>query len=117
MQSAIAAGVYREGEAVPSARALSLQLKVNPNTVQKAFDELDALGVIETRRGLGKFVTPGAGKSAELNRREQIELAFKDGIRKAFDTGMRATQIEQLFRSAMREIKDNESIPLKGRKS
>ncbi len=55
VRSAIDAGVYRPGEALPSLRALAVEIRVNPNTVQRAYEELDRQGVIESRRGLGVF--------------------------------------------------------------
>ena len=60
MQSAIAAGVYRPGETIPSTRDLALQLTVNPNTVQRAYSTLVELGVLESRRGKGKSSPVGA---------------------------------------------------------
>jgi DNA-binding transcriptional regulator YhcF (GntR family) len=49
LRSRIAAGVFRPGEALPSLRALALELKVNPNTVQRAYDEMDRQGMIRSK--------------------------------------------------------------------
>ena len=64
MRSAIAAGVYRPGEALPSLRALATDLKVNPNTVQRAYDELFRQGLIRSHRGVGMFVAERGPRSA-----------------------------------------------------
>ena len=53
----IISGKISVGERLPSVRDLALQLKVNPNTVQKALAELEAIGLIFTERTNGKFVT------------------------------------------------------------
>ncbi len=53
----IISGEISVGERLPSVRDLALQLKVNPNTVQKALAELEAIGLIFTERTNGKFVT------------------------------------------------------------
>lgn len=53
----IIAGKIAAGERLPSVRDLALQLKVNPNTVQKAFCELESIGLVFTERTNGKFVT------------------------------------------------------------
>ena len=53
----IMSGKISAGERLPSVRELALQLKVNPNTVQKAFAELEDIGLIFTERTNGKFVT------------------------------------------------------------
>lgn len=52
----IANGTLRPGTKLPSVRALAEQLTVNPNTVAKAYSELTAMGVVETRARLGLFV-------------------------------------------------------------
>jgi GntR family transcriptional regulator len=49
-----------EGEALPSVRQIATDLSVNPLTVTKAYDGLVDIGVVESRRGMGMFVQPGA---------------------------------------------------------
>jgi GntR family transcriptional regulator len=49
-----------EGEQLPSVRAMSLQLGINPNTVQKAYIELESMGITASVPGKGCFVTIGA---------------------------------------------------------
>ena len=56
----IVVGAWREGEALPSARELAVELRVNPNTVQQAYRELESAGIVEGRRGSGTFVREGA---------------------------------------------------------
>ena len=53
----IVTGKYRAGEKIPSVRELSSMFKVNPNTVQKALNELESVKLIYTERTNGKFVT------------------------------------------------------------
>jgi GntR family transcriptional regulator len=55
---AIASGRLRPGEQLPTVRALAVDLKVNPNTVIKAYTELERLGVLTTEQGSGTFVAP-----------------------------------------------------------
>jgi len=52
----IVRGTLKPGEKVPSVRDMAVHLGVNPNTVQKAYEELESEGVIFTRRGQGNFV-------------------------------------------------------------
>lgn len=56
-KAAVAAGTLRDGDQLPSVRALAEELKVNRNTVAKAWAELETDGVIENRQGSGCFVT------------------------------------------------------------
>lgn len=52
----ILTGLLKEGEQIPSVRNLSIELSINPNTVQKAYAELDLRGVIHSVPGKGRFV-------------------------------------------------------------
>src|SRR5580693_4023775 len=71
---AIAGGRLKPGEKLASHRELSEQLVIAPLTVKKAYDELEALGFIETQRGRGTFVCatlPRAHRAAQLERLRQ----------------------------------------------
>lgn len=70
----IHAGQLKTGDQVPTMRALSIELGVNFNTVAHAYRELDADGVIATRRGLGTFVA-GTPSAAEMRRLRQKKLS------------------------------------------
>ena len=54
---AIATGKLRVGEQLPTVRQLAVELRVNANTVAKVYTELERTGVLETRRGVGTFVS------------------------------------------------------------
>ena len=64
LRYAIAAGRYAPGEQLPSVRQLAVDLLVNPNTVAKAYRELEREGLTFSRRGLGVFVSRSAPAAA-----------------------------------------------------
>lgn len=68
----ILAGVLVPGEQLPSVRELSSRLAVNPNTIQRAYRELEQEGCISSVRGKGSFVADVSG-AAEARRRELLE--------------------------------------------
>src|SRR2546423_14360964 len=70
IKSAAASGALQAGEPLPSIRPLAEQLRINRNTVAKAYAELEGQGVIETRAGKGCFVT-------------ENNSPFKKGVRQA----------------------------------
>ncbi len=81
MEKLISAGLLKEGEQLPSVRALSLELSVNPNTIQKAYGELDAKGLIGSVPGRGCYVMPGARdilKSLATGRLQEIRALAQD---------------------------------------
>jgi len=59
-QRLIASGILKEGDQLPSVRVLSQELSVNPNTLQKAYSELERRGLCISAPGNGRFVTAGA---------------------------------------------------------
>ncbi len=70
-QRALARGDLTPGGRAPAVRDLASQLLVNPNTVQRAYQQLEAEGLLFTRRGLGTFVTA----DAEVLRRLRTRMA------------------------------------------
>lgn len=101
---AMEGGVYRAGEALPSQRVLAAELRVNPNTVQRAFDELLRDGVIESRRGLGVFAV-GRGKDVPRKSDErELAKALCQGIRAGLNAGISPTRVRQLFEGEMRRL-------------
>jgi GntR family transcriptional regulator len=99
----VAAGVYRAGEALPSIRALASEMLVNPNTVQRAYQELERSGVIRTRKGLGVFVAENGNPSAHHQAEAAMSERFCEGIRLGRQTGMPASRIGAIFRGAMNQ--------------
>ena len=72
VQAAVADGRLREGDQLPTIRALHEKLSVNPNTVAKAYRELQHLGVLSVEHGSGSYIAPAAqAKPAELPAREK----------------------------------------------
>ncbi|MGN0378182.1 MAG: GntR family transcriptional regulator [Butyrivibrio sp.] len=68
----ILTGVLSAGDRMPSVRNLSVELSVNPNTIQKAFSELDRRGLIFSVPGRGSFVSEKAREALLVSRRDNI---------------------------------------------
>ena len=100
---AVAAGVYLPGEAIPTLKAMSLEVHVNPNTVQKAYDELAREGVIYSQRGKGLFVAEDGKAAAQSSARETVQRAFSEGVRSGRAAGMSVKQIRSVFAAALDE--------------
>lgn len=58
----IVSGLLQPGDKIPSVRELAADLQINPNTVQRTFQELEREEVVETKRGLGRYVTSEESK-------------------------------------------------------
>lgn len=66
----VASGLLTPGEQLPTVRALAVELKVNPNTVIRAYTELERAGVLTTEQGSGTFVAPAAIAPVNPEQRE-----------------------------------------------
>jgi len=97
IRRSVAAGVYRPGEPIPSLRQLALDLLVNPNTVQRAYEQLEREGLIQARRGLGMFVTQNGAVSALTKSQAAVYSAFTEGIRAGRAAKMPAQRIRTTF--------------------
>ena len=73
----IISGKIKSGQRLPSVRDLALQIKVNPNTVQKALVELENLGLVYTERTNGKFVTDDKKLIDKYKKMYALELSNK----------------------------------------
>lgn len=99
---AIGEGIYQSGEALPSQRTLAVELRVNPNTVQRAFDELLRDGVIESRRGRGVFVVDRRRATPLGAAEKSCESSLVRAIDTALEAGMTPSRIRELFETALR---------------
>ena len=79
LRAAIATGRLRPGDQLPTVRQLAVDLKVNANTVARVYAELERANVLETRRGVGSFVsaTPAQARSAREHERRLRAFATK----------------------------------------
>ncbi|MNN40771.1 HTH-type transcriptional repressor YtrA [compost metagenome] len=57
LKGEIITGKLKSGDKIPSVRELAAELQINPNTVQRTFQELEREEIVETRRGMGRYVT------------------------------------------------------------
>src|SRR3974377_1681669 len=85
---AVAAGVLRPGELVPSVRELSKQLVVNPNTVARAYRDLQTEGLLEPVRGTGLQVAESAPERCRTARRDHVRLRFRGALDEARRSAM-----------------------------
>jgi GntR family transcriptional regulator len=72
-------GQIQAGDQLPSLRDVVRQITINPNTVQRAYRELEHLGVVEGRTGLGTFVVDTSGAAP----REYRALSWRDSLRES----------------------------------
>ena len=87
VKSAVAAGALVPGVKLPSVRELAKELVINPNTVARAYAELEAQGVIVRRQGSGCFVSSGACVLSERERDRRLGALLERLVIEAFHLG------------------------------
>jgi GntR family transcriptional regulator len=103
IRRAVAAGVYRPGELIPSQRAMALELTVNPNTVQRAYEVLEREGLVRARKGVGMLVTDEGVRAARDTAEAGVHEAFVQGIRAARAAGIPMERVRAAFQDALEE--------------
>jgi len=101
---AIAGGRLKSGDKLTSHRELSEHLVIAPLTVKKAYDELEALGYIETQRGRGTFVSarvPEPDRGAQI---EQIQQSARRLLSQAYLAGLGFGEVVKVLEQAGREL-------------
>src|SRR4029079_2989774 len=104
-----ASGLIKGGEELPPIRTLALQLKVTPNTIVKAYHELEIAGVIQKRQGSGTFVSDARPQLALRQRRRVIEQRIDALLAEAHQLNFTTEDIVRLVkerRAAMDENSD-----------
>ncbi len=99
---AIAQGRLAPGERLPSVRGLAVTALVNPNTVAKAYRDLEREGTVETRRGSGVFVAARAAARCATLRDRKIGERVTRAVEEALAAGLDPQDIEGIVASALR---------------
>lgn len=97
VRSSIAKGEIALGDKIPSVRELAQALKINPNTVMRAYQELERDRLTETRRGQGTYITTDMGV-VEGIRSRLAEQAIDEFLAKMSSLGFDDGEIDQLLR-------------------
>jgi len=97
IKRAIASGALRHGEALPSLRETAVKLRVNPLTVSKAYKQLENEGLIETRHGLGSFVSAEIGESTDGFRRDLLVHGMDALLQDAWHLGVSVEELKLLL--------------------
>jgi GntR family transcriptional regulator len=92
----IASGALAVGELIPSVRDLGDRLTVHPNTVAKAYQELERSGYIEARRGRGMEVTADAPAMCRRRRQVIVRDRLRDALREAVSSALDESEIRDL---------------------
>ncbi len=87
VKSGIATSALGPGDRLPTVRQLSVDLSVNPNTVSRAYTELELTGLVETHMGSGTFVGTKRVEQDEVERRRMLDQISQEFLSRASSHG------------------------------
>jgi GntR family transcriptional regulator len=93
VKSGIATGTLGPGDRLPTVRQLSVDLSVNPNTVSRAYNELELTGLVETHMGSGTFIGHKRVERDELEHRRILDQICQEFLSRASSHGFNLEDI------------------------
>src|SRR5262245_1367523 len=102
---AVANGALASGDMVPSVRELARDLAINPNTVARAYRELQDDGVLEAVRGMGLSITDTARRHCQAERTKLIRARLRLVLDEALRSGLTAGEIDELVESELTGVR------------
>lgn len=104
-QSLILCGILEKDALLPSVRNLAMELSINPNTIQRAYTELERRGVIYAVKGKGNFVADV--QTLRTLREQELKRDVRILVQKAKESGMQKDRVEQWIDAAWRGEAEN----------
>lgn len=101
IRHAIETGVLQPGDGLPGVRTLSQQLVISPNTVVKAYSELEHEGLLELRHGSGAYVSARRAKTARTGRLRQAQERVRTLVDKLQRDGLTEEEIQRLVEAEL----------------
>jgi GntR family transcriptional regulator len=101
---AIASGALEPGTMIPSVRDLAGRLLVHPNTVARAFQELERRGAVAARRGRGMEVTANGPLTCRAQRREIVRGRIREALREAASSALTPDEIHKLVEEELARV-------------
>ena len=107
IKAQIAAGQLTPGDQLPTIRRLATDLRINFNTVVRAYLELEGEGLISTQRGRGTFIADSPEEEALAKMRdEKMELIVATAVEELFNLGYSRQEVERVFHTTIEETYD-----------
>lgn len=102
-QNLILSGVMESDEKLPSVRSLAIELSINPNTIQRAFAQLERDGLIYSVKGVGNFVQ--VSESLKQKQKEKLMKEFEEHVNSCISQGITKEELLKGVEKAAGEVK------------
>lgn len=101
-QTLILNGVLEADEKLPSVRSLAVELSINPNTIQRAYGELERSGFVYSVKGRGSFVS-GDGMAIEYEKKKMLQ-EFRERMKKYKEAGISLSELYRCIEDVYGEV-------------
>ena len=108
VRQALLLGLLAEGDQLPTVKQVVAKIAINPNTVLKAYRDLEREGLVAPKPGVGTFVTKTLGQPASLTAHEPLRRELARWLSAARAAGLAEAEIEALFHSTFRSTAEEE---------
>ena len=98
VRGGVASGALAAGDQLPTVRQLAVDLQINPNTVVRAYRELELGGLLETQQGTGTFISEKKVARADAERERQLRQIVDDCVARAGAAGFTVTNLLEELR-------------------
>ena len=99
----MAAGSLEAGDQLPTVRQVAVDLSINPNTVVRAYRELEIRGVLETQQGTGTFISRQKVRRDEVERQRQLAQIVTDFVARAGAAGFTVEELVEQLQDRLNE--------------
>ena len=103
VRGGIASGALTAGDQLPTVRQLAVDLEINPNTVVRAYRELELGGLLETHQGTGTFISAQKMKRSDAERERQLTQIVADCVARAGAAGFTIEELIEELRGLVSE--------------
>lgn len=100
VQAAKATGALASGDQLPTVRHVAVELAINPNTVLRAYREMEIRGILDTQQGTGTFIAEGAADTSQEDQARQLRQLVGEFVSRAGSAGL---TVDDLI-GALREL-------------
>lgn len=104
VQAAIARGILAVGDQLPTVRQVAVDLAINPNTVARAYREMEIRGTLDTQQGLGTFIADKELEYAKSERNRQVRQLVGEFVSRAGAAGFTVDDLINDLRELSREV-------------
>jgi GntR family transcriptional regulator len=113
---AVASGALEVGTLIPSVRELAGRVVVHPNTVARAFQELERSGIVIAKRGRGMEVTPEAPERCQALRQNIVRNRIRQALHEATSSGLTTDEVRELVEDELIRAHGIRTMPNRGRR-